>query len=102
MIIANIEDARESARRRLPKIFFDYIDGAALSEETARANVDDFDEWLLNQRVLTNVAERDLSTTFLGVRRPLPFMLGPVGFSGLFAPHGEILAARAAHAAGVP
>jgi isopentenyl diphosphate isomerase/L-lactate dehydrogenase-like FMN-dependent dehydrogenase len=102
MMIANVEDARRLARRRMPKIFFDYVDGAAFSEQTARANVEDFDEWLLNQRVMVNVAERDISTTFLGVRRPLPFMLGPVGFSGLFAPHGEILAARAAHAAGIP
>jgi isopentenyl diphosphate isomerase/L-lactate dehydrogenase-like FMN-dependent dehydrogenase len=61
------------------------------------ANMEDFDEWLLEQRVLRNVDKRDLSTTFLGFRRPLPFMLGPVGFSGLFAPRGEILAAQAAH-----
>ena len=102
MTMASWDDAREAARRRLPKIFFDYIDGAAFSEETAAANIADFAQWKLNQRVLTGVATRDHSTTYLGVKRPLPFMLGPVGFSGLFAPHGEILAARAAHAAGVP
>lgn len=102
MRIANVEDARLAARRRLPKIFFEYIDGAAFSEQTARANTADFDQWLVDQRVLCDVAVRDLTTTFLGETRALPFMLGPVGFSGLFAPHGEILAARAAHAAGVP
>lgn len=102
MIIASWEDARRLAQRRLPKIFFDYIDGAAFSEQTARANIDDFDQWLLNQRVLVGVAERDLSASYLGQRRALPFMLGPVGFTGLFAPKGEILAARAAHKAGVP
>ena len=102
MMMASWDDARAAARRRLPKIFFDYIDGAAFSEETARSNIADFARWQLNQRVLAGVATRDHSTTYLGVKRPLPFMLGPVGFSGLFAPHGEILAARAAHAAGVP
>ena len=102
MIIANVEDARLTARRRLPRIFFDYIDGASFSEQTARANIGDFDRWLLDQRVLVDVAARDLSTTVLGKPWPLPFMLGPVGFSGLFAPRGEVLAARAAHAVGVP
>lgn len=102
MIIASWEDARALARRRLPKVFFDYIDGAAFSEATARANIEDFEAWQLNQRVLTNVATRDLTTTFLSATRPLPFMLGPVGFTGLFAPNGEILAARAAHAVGMP
>ena len=102
MVMASWDDARLAARRRLPKIFFDYIDGAAFSEETSRANIADFEAWKLNQRVLVGVGTRDHSTTYLGQKRPLPFMLGPVGFSGLFAPHGEILAARAAHAAGVP
>jgi isopentenyl diphosphate isomerase/L-lactate dehydrogenase-like FMN-dependent dehydrogenase len=100
-LIANVEDARALAKRRIPKIFFDYIDGAAFGEKTAKANIEDFDEWLLEQRVLRNVDKRDLSTTFLGARRPVPFMLGPVGFSGLFAPRGEILAAQAAHSAGI-
>ena len=100
MTIANVEDARLVARRRLPKIFFEYLDGAAFSEQTARANIADFDQWLVDQRVLCDVGERDLTTTILGQKRALPVMLGPVGFSGLFAPHGEILAARAAHAAG--
>ena len=101
-MIANWEDARRIAARKLPKIFFDYIDGAAFSEQTNRANVEDFDAWKLNQRVLVDVSKRDLSTEYLGGVRPLPFLLGPVGFSGLFAPLGEIQAARAAHAAGVP
>jgi isopentenyl diphosphate isomerase/L-lactate dehydrogenase-like FMN-dependent dehydrogenase len=102
MMISNWEDARRIAARKLPRIFFDYIDGAAFSEQTHRANIEDFDVWKLNQRVLVDVSHRDLSTEYLGKARPLPFLLGPVGFSGLFAPHGEIQAARAAHAAGVP
>lgn len=102
MTIANVEDARDLARRRLPKVFFEYIDGAAFSEETARRNVEDFSQWRLHQRVLVDVATRDLRTTYLGKERPTPILLGPVGFSGLFAEQGEIQAARAAHKFGAP
>jgi len=102
MVIANWEDMRRAARARLPKIFFEYIDGAAFSERTARANIDDFDEWLLEQKVLVGVAKRDLSVNYLGKQRQLPILLGPVGFSGLFTSNGEIKAAKAAHAHGIP
>lgn len=102
MVIANWEDMRDAARRRLPRIFFDYIDGAAFSETTARANIADFEHWMLEQNVLAGVGTRDLSVEFLGKRRPLPLMLGPVGFSGLFCADGEIKAARAAHRHGLP
>jgi isopentenyl diphosphate isomerase/L-lactate dehydrogenase-like FMN-dependent dehydrogenase len=102
VILANWEDAREGARRRLPKIFFDFIDGGAFSESTARANIEDFDKWVFEQRVLVDVAERALDASYLGKSRPLPMILGPVGFAGFFAPHAEIKAARAAHAAGIP
>jgi len=102
MVIANWEDIRKAARRRLPKIFFEYIDGAAFSETTAQANITDFDKWLLEQYVLAGVGKRDLSVKFLGKHRPLPMMLGPVGFSGMFCADGEIKAARAAHRQGMP
>ena len=99
---ASIGDARIAAKRRLPKIFFDYIDGGSSAEETLRASTGDFGQWQLQQRVLAGVQPRDLATDFLGRRNALPFMLGPVGFLGLFAGKGEILAARAAHAADIP
>lgn len=102
MAIANVEDLRRIARKRLPRILFDYIDGGSFSESTAARNVADFDAWQLEQRVLTGLTQRNLDTTLLGSRRRLPLVLGPVGFSGLFAPRGELLAARAAHAAGIP
>ncbi len=97
-----VADARAIARRFLPKIFFDYVDGGAFSEATQRANTDDFAHWTLEQRVLVDVSARDLSTSFLGRRHALPFGLGPLGFCGLYARRGEIQAARAAAAAGVP
>jgi isopentenyl diphosphate isomerase/L-lactate dehydrogenase-like FMN-dependent dehydrogenase len=102
MVIANVEDARLLARRKLPKVFFEYIDGAAFSEETARRNISDFSNWTLQQRVLVDVSSRNQKVTYLGKERALPFVLGPVGFSGLFSERGEIQAARAAHAAGIP
>ncbi|MBB3770927.1 isopentenyl diphosphate isomerase/L-lactate dehydrogenase-like FMN-dependent dehydrogenase [Angulomicrobium tetraedrale] len=100
-MIVNVEDARRAARRRLPRIFFDYVDGGAFAEETLAANRADFARWTLVQRVLNDVSTRDLTTRFLGTDHPLPFMLGPVGFLGLYAGHGEVAAAKAAHAAGI-
>lgn len=102
MTFANHDDLRAAARRRLPKVFFEYIDGAAFSETTAHRNRADFDRLILQQRILRDVARRDLTAPLLGRRRALPIALGPVGFSGLFDARGEIKAARAAHAAGIP
>ncbi|MDQ0456849.1 alpha-hydroxy acid oxidase [Rhizobium paknamense] len=102
MTIVNIDDLRLAAERRLPKLFFDYIDGGAFSEETYRRNRADFSGLALRQTVLRARAEPDLTTTLLGQRHALPFMLGPVGFLGLYARQGEQKAALAAHAAGIP
>jgi L-lactate dehydrogenase (cytochrome) len=102
MIAANIADLREQARHRLPRMFFDYIDGGAFSESTMRANEADFDDWMLDPLVLRDVSQRDLSTMLLGHRSSLPVVLGPVGFAGLFASQGEAQAAKAASAAGIP
>ena len=102
MRIVNVADARLAARRRLPRIFFDYIDGGAAGEGTMRANETDFDRFELRQRVLVDVRERDLTATFLGRTHALPLALGPVGYTGLFWRSGEIAAAAAAARAGVP
>ncbi|WP_454816959.1 alpha-hydroxy acid oxidase [Labrys neptuniae] len=101
MQLVNVHDYREAARRRLPKIFFDYIDGGSFEEDTLRANRDDFARLTLRQNVLVEPREQDLSTHYLGMRYPLPFMLGPVGFLGLYAGKGEEKAALAAHEAGI-
>ncbi|MBR0557874.1 alpha-hydroxy-acid oxidizing protein [Ciceribacter sp. L1K23] len=102
MTPVNVHDFRDLARRRLPKIFFDYIDGGSFDELTMRANRADFAELELRQNVLVEPRPQDLSTDFLGARHPLPFMLGPVGFLGLYAGKGEEKAVRAARAAGIP
>ena len=99
---ANIEDLRRRARRNLPRMFFDYIDGGAFGEITLQRNLEDFNRWTLEQQVLVDISKRDLSTTFLGRRYPLPFLLGPIGFAGMFWPKGEVEAAAAAAAAGIP
>ncbi|GAB0113899.1 alpha-hydroxy acid oxidase [Acidisoma sp. C75] len=98
----NIADLRRLARRRLPRIFFDYIDGGANAELTMAANEADFAAFRLRQHVLRDVAQRDLSAAFLGREHALPLMLGPVGFLGMFARKGEVQAARAAATAGIP
>lgn len=102
MIIASAQDFREAARRRLPRFLFDYADGGAYAEETLRRNVSDLSQIALRQRVLKDVARVDLSTTLFGQAQSLPVALGPVGISGMYARRGELQAARAAKAAGLP
>ncbi|MFP5076399.1 alpha-hydroxy acid oxidase [Rhizobium sp. YIM 134829] len=98
----NVEDYRRLARRRLPRIFFDYIDGGSFDEQTLQANRADFGAYELKQTVLVEPRPQDLTTRFLGARQALPFMLGPVGFLGLYSGEGEAKAVRAAHAVGMP
>lgn len=102
MPIASAADFRDAAKRRLPRFLFDYIDGAAYGEVTARRNVEDLADIALRQRVLVDVSDIDLSTTLFGRRQSLPVALGPVGLSGMYARRGEAQAARAAGAKGVP
>lgn len=102
MIISSATDFREAARRKLPRFLFDYADGGAYAEETLRRNVDDLARIELRQRVLKDVASIDLGTTLFGRKVALPVALGPVGIGGMYARRGELQAARAAKAAGVP
>lgn len=98
---ASIEDYRTLAQQRLPRQFFDYLEGGAYAEQTCRENITAFSQIHLRQRVLKDVSERDLSATLLGQPFALPVVLGPVGLAGLNARRGEVQAARAAKAAGV-
>jgi isopentenyl diphosphate isomerase/L-lactate dehydrogenase-like FMN-dependent dehydrogenase len=100
-IATNIDDLRDRARRRLPRMFFDYLDSGAFGEVTLRRNRADFDRLVLRQSVLVDVASRNLSHTVLGRKLALPLMLAPIGFCGMMAPDGEIQAARAAKACGI-
>ncbi|MFC0219749.1 L-lactate dehydrogenase (cytochrome) [Pseudochelatococcus lubricantis] len=102
MIISASTDYRRAAQRRLPPFLFHYIDGGAYAEYTLRRNVDDLAGLALRQRVLRNVAELDVSTELFGEKLALPLALAPVGLTGMYARRGEVQAARAATAKGVP
>lgn len=92
----NIEDLRKSARRRLPRAVFDYIDGAAEDEVTLHRNQAAFERLTFRPRVLVDVSQVDQSTTVLGQRLRSPLILAPTGLCGMAAYRGEVLAARAA------
>jgi len=98
--VINIADLRRLARRRLPRAVFDYIDGGADAEVTLRENSRAFEDVVLRPRSAVATASCDLSTTVLGSRLSLPFLLAPVGSSRMFYPRGEEVAARAAGDAG--
>jgi len=99
---ASIGDYRELARRRLPRFLFDYIDGGSYAETTLNRNVADLEAIALRQRVLNDVSTIDLSTTLFGQQLALPAALAPIGLAGMNARRGEVQAARAAEAAGIP
>src|SRR5688572_18834887 len=100
--IASTADFRAAAHRRLPPFLFHYIDGGAYDEVTLRRNVADLAEIALRQRVLKDVSSLSLATELFGRRQRLPVGLGPVGLSGMYARRGEVAAARAATAFGIP
>jgi L-lactate dehydrogenase (cytochrome) len=97
-----IEDMRLLARRRVPKMFFEYADRGSYAEETLRINRTDLARVKLRQRVLVDVARRDLATPIVGEPASLPLVLAPIGLCGMQWGDGEILACRAAQAAGIP
>jgi L-lactate dehydrogenase (cytochrome) len=99
-VVTNIEDLRQLARRRLPRALFDYVDRGSYDEVTLRANRDDLDAIRLRQRVLIDVSRISLTTQLLGEPVSIPLAIAPAGMTGLIHGDGEILAARAAEAAG--
>lgn len=99
---ASVSDYRELARRRLPRLMFDYVDGGAFDEATLRANRDDLSKLSLKQKVCRDVSALDTSTTLFGQKLEMPLILAPVGFAGMMARRAEAQAARAAEKAGVP
>lgn len=102
MIISSTADYREAARRRLPPFLFHYIDGGAYAEQTLRRNVDDLADVALRQRVLKDMSQLDTSIELFGEKLSIPVTLAPVGLTGMYARRGEVQAARAAEAQGVP
>jgi len=101
-VITNIEDLRVLAKRRVPRMFYDYADSGSWTETTYRANQADFDKILLRQRVAVNIDERKLATTMVGQPVSMPVAIAPTGLTGMQHADGEILAARAAKKFGIP
>lgn len=102
MRAASVSDFREMARRRLPHIFFEYIDGGSYAEVTLRRNVADLEAIALRQRVMRDMTHLDMSIETLGQTMSMPVGLAPVGMAGMYAHRGETQAARAAASFGVP
>jgi len=98
--VVNIENLRSLARRRLPKVVFDYLDGGAEGEVTLQANCRAFEEVTFRPRHAVGVPHCDLRTSVLGFELSFPTLLAPVGYSRLMDPGGEVAAARCAGAAG--
>ena len=98
--IVTVDDARRLARRRLPRMVFDYIDGGSDGEATMRANRAAFEAVGFVPRMGTTRGVPDLATTVLGTPVSLPVLLSPVGYSRMMHPEGDVAGARAAGAAG--
>ena len=100
--ICEIADLQKLARRRVPRMFYDYADSGSWTESTYRANQSDLQEIKLRQRVAVDISERSLETDMIGQTVAMPVALAPVGLTGMQHPDGEIKAARAAAKFGLP
>ncbi len=101
-VITCIEDLRLLAKKRVPRMFYDYADSGSWTESTYRSNQQDFEQLKLRQRVAVNIDNRSLRTQMIGQDVAMPVALAPVGMTGMQHADGEILAARAAEKFGVP
>lgn len=102
MRLASVSDLRTAAQQRLPRFLFNYFDGGALSERTMRDNIDRLANIRLQQRVMCDVSTVDMGVALFSRPLSMPVALGPVGLAGLAARRGEVQAARAAQAHGIP
>jgi L-lactate dehydrogenase (cytochrome) len=101
-VITTIEDLRVLAQKRVPRMFYDYADSGSWTEGTYRANSEDFQKIKLRQRVAVNMEGRTTATTMVGQQVAMPVAIAPTGLTGMQHADGEILAARAAAAFGIP
>jgi len=101
-VITNIEDLRVLAKRRVPRMFYDYVDSGSWTEGTYHANEEDFRKIKLRQRVAVNMEDRSTTVAMVGIGVRMPVCIAPVGLTGMQHADGEILAARAAEKFGIP
>ena len=100
--ITCIKDLKKLAKKRTPKMFFDYVESGSWTESTFRANSEDFNKIKFKQRVAVDISNRDTSVEIFGSRLKMPCAIAPVGLQGMQYPDGEILAAKAAENFGIP
>ncbi|MFT7460181.1 MAG: L-lactate dehydrogenase (cytochrome) [Planctomycetota bacterium] len=100
--ICDIKDLQQLARKRVPRMFYEYADSGSWTESTYRANEADFQDIKLRQRVAVDITERSVATKIVGQPITMPVALAPVGLTGMQHADGEIKAARAAEKFGVP
>lgn len=101
-VITCIEDLRVLAQKRVPRMFYDYADSGSWTESTYRANESDFQKIKLRQRVAVNMENRSTAARMVGVDVKMPVAIAPTGLTGMQHADGEILAAQAAEAFGIP
>lgn len=101
-VITNIKDLQRIHERRVPRMFYDYAESGSWTEQTFRENTTDFDQIRLRQRVAVDMSGRSTATKMIGQDVSMPVALAPVGLTGMQHADGEIKAARAAEAFGVP
>ena len=101
-VITTIEDLRILAKKRVPRMFYDYADSGSWTESTYRANSDDFQTIKLRQRVAVNMENRSTASTMVGQAVAMPVAIAPTGLTGMQHADGEILAANAARKFGIP
>jgi L-lactate dehydrogenase (cytochrome) len=101
-VITCIDDLKALARRRVPRMFFDYADSGSWTESTYRANEEDFQRIKFRQRVAVNMENRSIASTMIGEKVAMPVAIAPTGLTGMQHADGEILAARAAERFGIP
>ncbi|MFN7194402.1 MAG: alpha-hydroxy-acid oxidizing protein, partial [Rhodospirillales bacterium] len=88
--VTSIEDLRLMAKRRVPRMFYDYADSGSWTEQTYRANTSDFENIRLRQRVAVNMEGRSLATKMVGIDAAMPVALAPTGLTGMQHADGEI------------
>ncbi|MBK1672298.1 alpha-hydroxy-acid oxidizing enzyme [Ectothiorhodospira shaposhnikovii] len=101
-VITHIEDLRRMHERRVPRMFYDYVESGSWTEQTFRENITDFSHIHLRQRVAVDMSGRSTRSRMIGEEVAMPVALAPVGLTGMQSADGEIKAARAAEAFGVP
>lgn len=101
-VITTIEDLRKIYQRRAPRMFYDYCESGSWTEQTFRENISDFSKLRLRQRVAVDMSDRRTAGEMIGHKVTMPVALAPVGMTGMQHADGEIKAARAAEAFGVP